>query len=121
MQGRPGSPTVYSLMIWAIPTAALLFLAACDGVSFGRDPLAQLPPRERQACRDAVNNALAERNVREDWIKSINFREVRGSTRGRGRLIGFEAWVRPREGGGAIVVELSMACQVTSIWARGLR
>ncbi|MDJ0609228.1 MAG: hypothetical protein QNJ67_09650 [Kiloniellales bacterium] len=101
--------------------AALLLTVACDGVSFGRDPLAQLPPRERQLCRDAVNDALASKNVGKDWIESIRFREVRGTTRGRGRLVGFEAWVRPKEGGGAIVVELSVACQVTSIWARGLR
>ena len=106
---------------WPPLAAALLMTAACDNVSFGRDPLAQLPPRERQACRDAVNNALAKKNVGKDWIESIRFREVRGTTRGRGRLVGFQAWVRPKEGGGAIVVELSMACQVTNIWARGLR
>ena len=116
MQGRYWMPPA-----WPLLAAAFFLLSACEGVSFGRDPLAQLPPRERQACRDAVSDALARKNVGKDWIESIRFREVRGTTRGRGRLVGFQAWVRPKEGGGAIVVELSKACQVTNIWARGLR
>jgi hypothetical protein len=37
------------------------------------------------------------------------------------RIRGFEAWVFPKEGRGNLVVELTTDCQVTGIWARGMR
>jgi hypothetical protein len=76
-----------------------------------------LPPGQDRVCRAAVREALAEKNVSEDWIRRIFYRAVREGN----RITGFEAWVYPEDGGGALVVELSEQCQVTRIWARGLR
>lgn len=96
----------------------LLWLAACEGFHIGDDALIQhLPPGQDQACRDAVREALAEKNVREDWIRRVHYRAVRASN----RITGFEAWVYPEDGDGVLVVELSNHCQVRRIWARGTR
>ena len=97
---------------------ALGLLSACEGFYIGSDALVQhLPPGQDQVCRAAVRDALAERNVTEDWIRRVHYQPVRFGN----RLRGFEAWVYPQDGGGALVVELSDDCQVTRIWARGTR
>ena len=96
----------------------LLLLGACEGVQIGEDALAvHLPPDQERACRAAVHTALAEKNVSEDWIRRIYYRAVRSGS----RITGFEAWVYPQDGDGALVVELSHQCRVTRIWARGMR
>lgn len=96
----------------------LLLLGACEGFQIGDDALIQhLPPGQDRVCRAAVREALAEKNVSEDWIRRIFYRAVREGN----RITGFEAWVYPEDGSGALVVELSEQCQVTRIWARGLR
>lgn len=106
--------------IWLVIllSAVAITLEACGGVKLTRDALIQhLPPGQDQACRVAVRDALAQRNVTEDWIRRVSYQEIRS---GR-RVTGFEAWVFPKDGGGALVVELSMQCRVTRIWARGTR
>jgi hypothetical protein len=96
----------------------LLFLGACDGIQLGGDALVQhLPPGQDQVCRAAVRDALAEKNVSEDWIERVRYRTVRAGS----RVTGFEAWVSPKEGRGALVVELTNMCQVRRIWAHGAR
>ena len=96
----------------------LLFLGACEEIQLGGDALVQhLPPGQDQICRAAVRDALAEKNVSEDWIERVRYRAVRAGS----RITGFEAWVSPKEGSGALVVELSNTCQVRRIWARGTR
>ena len=62
-------------------------------------------------------DALAEKNVSEDWIERVRYRTVRAGS----RVTGFEAWVSPKEGRGALVVELTNMCQVRRIWAHGAR
>lgn len=102
----------------ALYSGGLLFLSACEGVQIGEDALVQhLPPGQDKACRAAVRDALAEKNVTEDWIRRLHYQAVRAGN----RISGFEAWVFPKEGRGALVVELSTKCRVTRIWARGLR
>lgn len=96
----------------------LFLLGACEGFQIGEDALIQhLPPGRDQACRAAVRDALAEKNVADDWVRRIFYRAVREGD----RITGFEAWVYPHEGNGVLVVVLSKQCQVTRIWARGLR
>ena len=96
----------------------LSLLSACEGFYIGSDALVQhLPPGQDQVCRDAVRDALAEKNVTEDWIRRVHYQPVRFGN----RLRGFEAWVYPKEGSGALVVELTDECRVTQIWARGMR
>ena len=98
--------------------AGLFLLSACEGVQIGADALVKhLPPGQDQACRAAVRDALAEKNVSEDWIRRVHYRAIRAGN----RIRGFEAWVYPKEGRGALVVELSEKCRVTRIWSRGMR
>ena len=93
-------------------------LSGCEGFYIGSDALVQhLPPGQDQVCRAAVRGALAEKNVTEEWIRRVHYQPVRFGN----RLQGFEAWVYPKDGDGALVVELSAECQVTRIWARGTR
>ena len=96
----------------------LLVLGACEGVQIGADALVKhLPPGQDRVCRAAVRDALAEKNVSEDWIRRVHYRAVRAGN----RISGFEAWVYPKEGRGALVVELSNDCRVRRVWAHGLR
>ena len=107
----------------AVPASALFgagifLLSACDGIQLGGDALVQhLPPGQDQVCRAAVRDALAEKNVSEDWIRRVHYQAVRAGN----RIRGFEAWVFPEEGRGNLVVELTTDCRVTGIWARGMR
>ena len=113
MQGQAGAAPAIVLL-----GAILLVLGACGGVQLGGDALVQhLSAGRDRACRAAVRDALAERNVRRDWIDRIRYQAVRSG----GRVTGFEAWVYPKDGRGALVVELSETCQVRRIWAHGTR
>ena len=114
MMGRPfGARPVSALL-----GVGLLLLSACEGIQIGGDALVQhLPPGQDQACRAAVRDALAQKGVSQDWIRRLHYQALRAG----GRVTGFEAWVYPHDGGGALVVELSTTCQVTRIWARGMR
>ena len=107
----------------ALLGAGLFLLCTCGGIQIGDDALSKhLPPRQAQACRGAVQDALAERNVSADWIRRVHYQEIRSNTRGVGtRIAGFQAWVYPKEGHGALVVELTEACHVTRVWAHGTR
>ena len=103
--------------------AYLLLLSACGGVQFTNDALIRhLPPGQDQVCRDAVRNQLAQHNVSPDWVRRIHY-QARVSTRGRvgDRIVGFDAWVYPKNGNGALVIELSESCQVQRMWAHGTR
>ena len=98
--------------------AGLFLLSACGGIQIGGDALVQhLPPGQDRVCRAAVRDALTEKNVSDDWIERVRYRAVRAGS----RITGFEAWVSPKEGRGALVVELSNTCQVRRIWAHGTR
>jgi hypothetical protein len=106
------TPVIFSICF------ALSVLGACEGVQVGSDALVQhLPPGQDQVCRDAVRDALAEKNVSQDWIRRIHYQAIRA----RNRISGFQAWIYPKEGSGALVVELSDQCRVRRIWASGLR
>jgi hypothetical protein len=73
----------------------LLLLGACEGFQIGDDALIQhLPPGQDRVCRAAVREALAEKNVSEDWVRRIFYRAVREGN----RITGFEAWVYPEDG-----------------------
>lgn len=117
MSGKGRTPVRHRSLAAGLCLAVLL-LGACEGFQIGDDALvANLPPGQDQACRAAVRQALSEKNVTDDWIRRIFYRAVRQGN----RITGFEAWVYPEEGSGTLVVALSMQCQVTRVWARGLR
>lgn len=131
MRGHPPrvrQPSAAPRLAWL---AGLLLLAAtagalvgaCDGIRITRDPLvANLTPSEAEACRQAVRNELLSRNVPPSWVSEVRYvpryAHVQGSSN---RITGYNAWVYPRHGNGALVVELSEACRVTDVWSRGLR
>ena len=108
---------------FALLGGGLFLLGACEGVQLGGDALSMnLPPQRAQVCRDAVRNAMAERNVTEDWIRRVHYQAVQNPSRtGSTRIEGFQAWVYPKQGRGALVVELSNSCQVRRVWAQGMR
>ena len=107
-----------AIQAFALFGGGLVLLSACEGIQIGADALVQhLPPGQDQACRAAVRDALAEKNVSEDWIRRVHYQAVRAGN----RIRGFEAWVFPEEGRGNLVVELTKDCRVTGIWARGMR
>lgn len=103
--------------------ACLVLMTACEGVQIGSDALSlNLTPRQAQACRDATRDALAEHNVYEEWIRRIHYQAIRPSRRSSStRPTGFEAWVFPQSGGGVLVVELTIDCQVRRVRAQGTR
>ena len=107
----------------ALLGAGLVLMTACEGVPIGSDALSlNLTPRQAQACRDATRDALAEHNVYEEWIRRIHYQAIRPSRRSSStRPTGFEAWVFPQSGGGVLVVELTIDCQVRRVRAQGTR
>jgi hypothetical protein len=107
----------------ALLGAGLVLMTACEGVPIGSDALSlNLPAQQSQACRDATRDALAEQNVSEEWIRSINYQAIVPSRRSNStRPTGFEAWVYPRDGNGVLVVELTINCRVRRVRAQGTR
>ena len=103
--------------------ACLLLLSACGGVQFTNDALMRhLPPGQDQVCRNAVKSELAQHNISLEWVRRIHYQE-RATSRGGSstRVVGFEAWVYPKNGNGALVIELSESCRVQRMWAHGTR
>ena len=103
--------------------ACLWLLSACGGVQFSNDALiTHLPAGQDQVCRNAVRSELAQHNVSPDWVRRVHYQARFGTRRGvGGRLVGFEAWVYPKNGNGALVIELSESCRVQRLWAHGNR
>ncbi len=106
--------------------AALLLLAglasACGGVRISRDPLvADLPAVQADVCRQAVRDELRRRNVQESWVGRVSYVRRYANQGASSRVIGYNAWVYPRHGEGALVIELNEACQVSRVSSRGLR
>lgn len=101
--------------------AGLLLLGACEGIQIGADQMTQnLTPEKAKACRIAVRDAVAQQNIPEDRIRRVHYQRIMAKSRGAGnRITGFEAWIFPKEGRGALIVELTEACRVRRIWLQG--
>ena len=101
--------------------ALLCGLSACGGIRHG-NPLEQdLPAKEAEACRQAVDQEIARQGVSEAQVRRIHFQRRYAKRRdASNRVTGYEAWVYPvKKGPGAMIVELSESCQVTDVWYRG--
>ena len=107
----------------ALAALLLLALAACKSVQIGRDALiANLPPDQAKVCRAAVRDELLDHGVSADWVRQTEYRAITATrSGGRSRITGFEAWVYPKNGNGALVIELNERCQVVRMWAHGTR
>lgn len=112
----------HALCTLALTGAVLIPISACQ-IQLNRDPLvSNLPKAQAQACREAVGNELARRGVSQDWIRQVSYHKRTANTRGASsRITGFDAWVFPKEGRGALVIELSETCKVRGVWAHGTR
>ena len=99
----------------------LFFLSACEGIQIGADQMTQnLTPQQAEACRNAARQAVARQGISEDRIRRVHYQRVVNKSRGASnRITGFEAWVYPKEGRGALVIELTEACRVRRIWLQG--
>lgn len=102
-----------------------LSLASCAGQD-GPPPEgpAVLDPMEQgQSCRPQVDQQLASLDVAQDDVESVTFRRRESTLFMRGmrrRLIqGFNAWVRPKDIAGYLVIELSTNCTVQQAYTRG--
>lgn len=99
----------------------LFLLSACGGIRIGADQMTQnLTPQQAEACRNAARQAVAQQGISEDRIRRVHYQRVMAKSRGASnRITGFEAWVYPKEGRGALVVVLTEACAVKRVWAHG--
>ncbi len=116
------SSATHVLCTLVLAGAILISLGGCP-IRLSRDPLvSNLTKAQEQACREAVRNELAHRGVSQDWIRQVSY-HTRTMNQGgaSNRIIGFDAWVFPKEGRGALVVELTETCQVRRVWAYGAR
>ena len=106
----------------ALIAMGLGLLVACGNVRLGGDALSKnLPPQQAQVCREAAQQAAAERGLSEQYVGNVDYQVIRGTTRGGSSPIrGFEAWVYPLEGPGKLIVDLSATCQVRQVRAVGL-
>lgn len=74
-------------------------------------------------CLPAVEKQLGELGVPTDSVESVYFerREQRDS-RNRGgvrRVIGYDAWVRPKDTKGYLVLQLFVNCELQQAYTRG--
>ena len=67
---------------------------------------------EGRRCRPAVADFLRDLAIPEETIESITFKEKTSPSLTFPRLIGFEAWVRPRDIKGYLVVHLGVGCGI---------
>jgi hypothetical protein len=104
-------------LVWAV---LLSGLSACGGVELGDTLTQDLPPAEAAACRQAVADELTRQGVSAERIRRIYYERLtnrlRGATR---RNTGYRAWVYPRQGREAMIIELSGSCQVRDVWMHG--
>ena len=118
---RPARPAAAGLLSGLVLVALLGGLSACGGIRYG-NPLEQdLPAREAQACRQAVDQEIARQGISQAQVRRIHFQRHYAKRRdASNRVTGYEAWVYPvKKGPGAMIVELSESCQVTNVWYRG--
>ena len=101
--------------------ADLLLLGACGGIQIGTDQMTKnLTPEQAKACRMTVRDTVAQQGIPEDRIRRVHYQRIMAKSRGAGnRITGFEAWIFPKEGRGALVIELTEACRVRRIWLQG--
>lgn len=106
----------------AVLLTGILSLGACGGVAFrGGGALAsEMSPQQRKVCQQAVQEELDRRNIPAEAVRDIYYQPRYGQQHfGRDRIIGFDAWVDPKEGKGHLVIKLSEACRILRVWVDG--
>ncbi len=99
--------------LWVLLLAGL---SACGGVKLGDALTRDLPPGQAAACRQAVADELTRQGVRSENIRLIHYQKQTTSLRGASREgSGYQAWVYPKVGRDALIIELSEGCQVRGV------
>ena len=104
-------------LIWG---AVLFGVCACGGVKLGDILSRDMPPAQAKACRDAVAAEMARQGVNPERVKRIYYERMQNRQRGGTfRNTGYRAWVYPKFGRQAMVIEISNSCQVLDVYMQG--
>ena len=112
-------------LLFPLSLLLALFLSACaeSQQTASETPFFQNPAEQGQSCRPSVDEELARLGVDQADIESVTFRRretnflVAGSR--QRRLQGFDAWVRPKDTAGYLVVQMFVNCSVDRVYTRG--
>lgn len=98
--------------------ASLLFgPSACGGVKLGDTLTQDLPPAEAAACRRAVVDEMTRQGVNAERVRRIYYERLTDRQRGgTGGNTGYRAWIYPKVGREAMIIEISGRCQVRGVW-----
>jgi hypothetical protein len=70
-------------------------------------------------CAPEVTRFLQDLEIPEESIERITFREKTSPSLSFPRLIGFEAWVRPRDIKGYLVIVMGLGCGIQRAYTTG--
>ncbi len=91
--------------------AGLLPLAALADYPFTYD--------QGRRCRPAVAQYLEELRIAPESIEKIYFEERTSPSLTFPRLLGFDAWVRPRDIKGYLVISMGLGCGIQRAYTTG--
>lgn len=74
---------------------------------------------EGRRCRPAVAEFLEQRGIAPDSIERITFEERTSPSLSNPRLIGFDAWVRPKDVKGYLVINMGLGCGIQRAYTTG--
>ncbi|MEX0923351.1 MAG: hypothetical protein WDZ84_11290 [Rhodovibrionaceae bacterium] len=74
---------------------------------------------EGRRCRPAVADYLADLRIAPESIEAITFKEKTSPSLSFPRLIGFDAWVRPRDIKGYLVLVMGLGCGLQRAYTTG--
>jgi len=104
-------------LLWV---ALSLAASACGGVELGDILSRDMPPTQAKACRDAVAAEMARQGVNPERVKRIYYERMQNRQRGGDfRNTGYRAWVYPKLGREAMVIEITNSCQVRDVYMQG--
>lgn len=74
---------------------------------------------EGRRCAPAVARFLEDRGIPEDSIERIYFKERISPGFSFQRILGFDAWVRPRDIKGYLVIVMGLGCGIQRAYTTG--
>lgn len=74
---------------------------------------------EGRRCAPVVARFLEDRGISEDSIEGITFTERTSPGFSFQRLLGFDAWVRPKDIKGYLVIAMGLGCGVQRAYTTG--
>ena len=74
---------------------------------------------EGRRCRPVVAQFLQEKGIPPESIEKIYFEERTSPSLSNPRLIGFDAWVRPKGVKGYLVINMGLGCGIQRVYTTG--